>query len=395
MNFRIACSLFWIFLLSPGFVRDLMADEGQGTSPFINHAQPAPGNIGNAEFPRIEPNLGVTFRLKAPEAKAVLLGGGEGLVAEPAPMSRLDDGTWTITTPPAVPGFHYYWFIVDKLRVNDAASYSYFGWGRETSGVEVPEVGVDFYQRKSGVAQGSIRTHWYESTITGKWRRAHVYMPASYDHDPMARYPVLYLLHGAGENERSWTEQGRLQPILDNLIATGKAHPMIVVADSGYASTATPVEYNRNAATAAFEDVLLCELIPSIDAKFRTKSAAEFRAMAGLSMGGAQTLQIGLKHPESFAWIAAMSAPPRDKFDVTTAYDGVFRDAALFNSRFRLLWLGAGTAEARFHETSLAMYEALDSNGNASHFYSSVGTGHEWQTWRRSLHDLVPRLFNE
>ena len=391
MNYRNAYSLFCICFLCLGPVRDLMADEGQG----INRSHPAPGNIGNAEFPRIEPNLGVTFRLKAPEAKAVLLGGGEGLVAEPVPMNRLEDGTWTITTPPAVPGFHYYWFIVDGLRVNDAASYSYFGWGRETSGVEVPEVGVDFYQRTSGVAQGSIRTHWYKSTITGRWRRAHIYMPASYDQDQVARYPVLYLLHGAGENETSWIEQGRLQPILDNLIAAGKAQPMIVVADSGYASTATPPESDRKAATAAFADVLLRELIPSIDTTFRTKSAAEFRAMAGLSMGGGQTLQIGLKHPESFAWIAAMSAPPRDKFDVKTAYDGVFSDAASFNSRFRLLWLGAGTAEARFHETSLAMYEALDSNGNACHFYSSVGTGHEWQTWRRSLHDLVPRLFHE
>lgn len=372
-----------------------MADEEQGTNLGINRGQPAPGNIGNAEFPRIEPNLGVTFRLKAAEAKTVLLGGGEGLVEEPVPMNRLDDGTWTITTPPAVPGFHYYWFMVDGLRVNDAASYSYFGWGRETSGVEVPEVGADFYQRRSGVPQGSIRTHWYESTITARWRRAHVYIPVGYDQDQMTRYPVLYLLHGAGENESSWIEQGRLQPILDNLIAAGKAHPMIVVADSGYASTATPLESDRNAATAAFEDVLLRELIPSIDTQFRTKSTAGSRAMAGLSMGGGQTLKIALKHPESFSWIAAMSAPPREKFDVTTAYDGVFRDAALFNSRFRLVWLGAGTAEARFHDNSLAMYEALKSNGNVCHFYSSSGTGHEWQTWRRSLHDLVPRLFNE
>ena len=139
--------------------------------------------------------------------------------------------------------------------------------------------------------------------------------------------------------------------------------------------------------------MLLRELIPSIDTQFRTKSTAGFRGMAGLSMGGAQTLQIALKHPESFAWVAAMSAPPRDGFDVTTAYDGVFSDATSFNSRFRLLWLGAGTAETRFHETSLAMYEALDSNGISSHFYSSVGTGHEWQTWRRNLQDFAPRLF--
>lgn len=367
---------------------NLVADE-------IPAISAAPNNIGNAEFPRIEPNLGVTFRLKAPEARTVLLGGGEGLVADPLPMTRLDDGTWSLTTPPAVPGFHYYWFIVDGLRVNDPASYSYFGWGRESSGVEIPEAGVDFYQRQSGISQGAIRTHWYESGITGQWRRAHIYTPAEYDSESAVRFPVLYILHGAGENERSWVEQGRLQPILDNLIAAKNTVPMIVVADSGYASTVAPSDGNRNAATAAFEEVLIRELIPSIDAHFRTRPNRESRAMAGLSMGASQTLSIGLKHHETFAWIAAMSAAPREEFDVATAYDGVFADSAVFNSRFRLLWIGAGTAEPRFHQSSLAMHEALKQSGIASHFYSSVGTGHEWQTWRRSLQDLVPRLFTE
>ena len=377
MHCRIACSLFCICFLRLGFVRDIAADEAQG----INHAHPAPGNIGNAEFPRIEPNFGVTFRLNAPEAKAVLLGGGEGLVAEPVPMNRLDDGTWTITTPPAVPGFHYYWFIIDGLRVNDAASYSYFGWGRETSGVEVPEVGVDFYERKSGVAQGSIRTHWYESTITGRWRRAHIYMPASYDQDQMARYPVLYLLHGAGENERSWIEQGRLQPILDNLIATGKAHPMIVVADSGYASTATPLESNRNAATAAFEDVLLRELIPSIDARLRTKATAEFRAMAGLSMGGFETHTITLAKPDVFSYWGLLSG-------------GNYNPTELQGkTKPKFIFISYGSKETN-GANGLPKVEAdLKAAGYNVTTYVSPGTAHEFQSWRRSLREMAPLLF--
>ena len=271
MNRRIAYSLLLISLHWVSLIPTIFGDEKQNIDRAGSDGKPASGNIGNAEFPHIEANLGVTFRLKAPEAKNVMLGGGEGLVAQPVPMTRLDDGTWTVTTPQAVPGFHYYWFLVDGLRVNDAASYSYFGWGRETSGVEVPEAGSNFYQRKSNVKQGSIRSHWYESAITGKWRRANVYTPPGFDLDPATRFPVLYLLHGAGENERSWIEQGRLQPILDNLIDAGKAQPMIVVADSGYAAFQTPQEGSRNPATSACEEGLLRELIPTIDTHFRTK----------------------------------------------------------------------------------------------------------------------------
>jgi enterochelin esterase family protein len=354
---------------------------------------PATSNVGNAEYPRIASDLRVTFRLKAPNAKQVKLEGGTGLVKEPLDLTRDEGGLWSVTTPPAAPGFHYYWFTVDGLRVNDPASYAWFGWGRETSGIEVPEAGADYYAARDGVPHGAVRAQWYHSKITGQWRRAFVYTPPGYD-ESRARYPVLYLQHGAGENERGWVEQGRANFILDNLIAAKKAKPMLLVVDTGYATPAgTAVGTNRLAATAAFEEVMLTELIPTIDATFRTKTDREHRAMAGLSMGSGQTLSLTLRHLDQFAWIGAMSGPPRQNFDVGTSYDGVFRDAAAFNKKVKLLWLGAGTAEERIHASALAVHEALDRAAIRNVFYSSPGTDHEWQTWRRSLHDFAPRLF--
>jgi enterochelin esterase family protein len=357
---------------------------------------PAPGNVGGAEYPRIAADSRVTFRLKAPKAQAVQLRGGTGLVKESLDLVRGGDGVWSVTTPPAVPGFHYYWFVVDGLNVNDPASPAFFGWGRDTSGLEVPDPGVDFYDAKAEVPHGEVRTRWYYSKITEKWRRAFVYTPPDYDSHPQSRYPVLYLQHGAGENERGWIEQGRANFILDNLIARGEAKPMILVVDTGYAAFAgVPAGTNRAAPTAAFERVRLEELIPLIDTAYRTRPEREHRAMAGLSMGSGQTLRLTLNHLDRFAWIGAMSGPSREGFDVSTAYNGVFADAATFNQRVKLFWLGAGTAETQIHQNTEAMHLALTQRGVRSVFYSSPGTDHEWQTWRRCLRDLAPRLFQE
>lgn len=384
---RMSSLLKWMFLFAAGSWAAARLSAAE--------AMPAPGNVAGADYPRIHPDLGVTFRLKAPEAKQVTLEGGAGLVKEPLAMTRGDHGVWTATTPPATPGFHYYWFNVDGVKVNDAASYSYFGYGRETSGVDIPEAGVDFYSAKD-VPHGGVRAHWYFSKITGKWRRAFVYTPPDYDRNTRTRYPVLYLQHGAGENERGWIDQGRANFILDNLIAARRARPMILVIDTGYALAANASPTNSPMrATAAFEEVMLKEIIPAMDSSFRTLANREQRAMAGLSMGGMQTLNITLRHLDQFAWIGGMSSPPREGFNVETAYDGVFRDAAAFNKKVRLLWLGAGTAESRFHASALAVHEALDKAGVKNVFFSSAGTDHEWQTWRRSLHDLAPKLFRD
>jgi enterochelin esterase family protein len=201
---------------------------------------------------------------------------------------------------------------------------------------------------------------------------------------------VLYLQHGAGEDERGWTNQGRASFILDNLITARKAKPMIVVMDNGYATKAgqkaMPFDFG------GFEGVLTEELIPKIDATYRTLADRDHRALAGLSMGGIQALQIGLKHLDLFASVGAFSAPVFGRLDVKTAHNGAFGDPTAFNKRVRLLWLGVGSAEG-FADGVKAMHGALDKAGVKHVMFESPGTSHEWLMWRRSLHDFAPRLF--
>jgi enterochelin esterase-like enzyme len=361
-------------------------------------SKPASSNVLNAQYPRVHDDGRVTFRFPAPGAKKVQLqpgGADNGLGKGPIDMTADDKGVWSITLPPVVPGFHYYWFLVDGVAVNDPSSETYFGWGRQTSGIEVPEPGADFYEPKD-VPHGDVRVRWYLSKTTGAWRRAYVYTPPAYDRDQKTRYPVLYLQHGAGENETSWTKQGRANLILDNLIAAGRARPMLVVMETGYATRpgATPVQGPTGAATMpnAFEQVLIDDLIPMIDAQYRTAADRLSRAMAGLSMGGNQTMQITSSHLDTFAWIGAFSAPLRN-FDIKTSLGGVFNDAAAYNRKVKLLWIGAGTGEVTFLEAASKLHAALDAAGVKHVTFESKGTAHEWQTWRRSLHDFAPRLF--
>ncbi len=362
-------------------------------------ARPAASNVRGADYPRVHGDLRVTFRFRAPAAQQVQVrpgGDDNGLGREPIEMQRGEDGVWSVTIPPVVPGFHYYWLLVDGVAVNDPSSETYFGWGRQTSGIEVPETGVDFYDAQD-VPHGAVRAHWYRSQVTGDWRRAFVFTPPDYDRDPARRYPVLYLQHGAGEDERGWSTEGRMNFILDNLLAAGAARPMLIVMDCGYATkagAAPPADESGRRAANAFEDVLLEELIPAIDEAYRTLPDREHRAMAGLSMGGMQTLQIALTHLDRFAYIGAFSAPVRD-FDVQTSYGGVFSDPESFHRRVRLLWLGAGMEEQRIHSSVKACHEALEEAGIEHVFVETPGLAHEWQTWRKALYDFAPRLFRE
>ena len=374
--------------------------------------RPAPSNMGAAQYPCIHSDLRVTFRVVAPDAHKVLVttnNADSGIGKGPVDLVRDTGGTWSVVVGPVVPGFHYYWYVMDGIEVSDPASESYFGHNKELSGLEVPEKGADFYDFKD-VPHGDMRIHSYRSKSTGAWRRAYVYTPPDYDRDVKARYPVLYLQHGANENASSWSRQGRAGLILDNLIAAGKAKPMIIVMETGYATQPTaPFSVvpapapgvppaGRGAAApgqgpSAFETIVISELIPMIDSTFRTLADRQHRAMAGLSMGGAQTLQITLSHLDTFAWIGSFSAPIRN-FDAKTAYNSVFADSAAFNGKVHLLWIGAGTAETAMHDGAKAMHEALDKAGIKNIFYESQGTAHEFQTWRRDLADFAPRLFH-
>jgi enterochelin esterase-like enzyme len=361
-------------------------------------SKPAVSNVMNAQYPRVYPDGRIAFRITALNAQKVQLqpgGADNGLGKGPIEMTKEDKGVWSITVPPVVPGFHYYWFVVDGVNVNDPGSETFFGWGRQTSGIEVPEKGGEYYEVQN-VPHGEVRLRLYQSKVTGQWRRAYVYTPPDYDSNQRTRYPVLYLQHGAGENATSWTKQGHANLILDNLIAAGKAKPMIVVMDTGYATKpgAAPVQgpTGNPAPPNAFEDVVITDLIPTIDAHYRTIATRDSRAMAGLSMGGGQTLQITSNHLDLFAWIGSFSAPIRN-FDIKTSMNGALADSAAFNKRVKLLWFGAGTGEEAFHKGATEVHAALDTAGIKHAFFESAGTSHEWQTWRRSLNDFVPRLF--
>jgi enterochelin esterase-like enzyme len=382
----------------------------------VEQSVPAASNVPGAPTPIIHPDRSITFTLKAPDARTVQVAGGDGLGAGPFPMTKDAEGIWSVKTPPAVPGFHYYWFILDGVSVNDPSSESYFGYGKETSGVEVPEPGSDYYAI-TNVPHGEVRAKWYLSKTTGEWRRALVYTPPGYDQNPQTRYPVLILQHGAGEDETGWTRQGKAQFILDNLIGAGKARPMIVVMDRGYATrVATPaLKFGPGAplesvkiAFSAFEDVIIHDLIPMIDASYRTIPDREHRAMAGLSMGGMETLFITLHHLDVFAYLGSLSGPivpdlnskqplgstQPGRFDTKTAYEGAFSNPSAFNSRVKLLWLGVGTAEPELFRTGIGgAVQALKAAGVRVVYFESNGTAHEWQTWRRALNDFAPRLF--
>ncbi|MCL6544376.1 MAG: esterase [Bryobacteraceae bacterium] len=373
----------------------LMASSPLSAQPTLV-SQPVWTNLPGAEYPRVHSDLRVTFRLQAPNAQKVELvpgGNDNGLGAGPFEMTKDEKGFWTVTTPSAVPGFHYYWFSVDGLAVNDPNTYTFFGWNKECSGIDIPDPQGDFYQVKD-VPHGDLRSRWYYSKTTQSWRHIIVYTPPDYDANPKGRYPVLYLQHGSGESERSWAEQGRVNFILDNLIAAKKARPMIVVLENGMVASkpgAAPGAGGRR--NEAFAEVVIHDLIPYIDANFRTLPDRMNRAIAGLSMGAGQALQIGLSNLDKFAYIGAFSGGGIRNFDLTTSYNGVFRDPAAFNKRVRVLWFGAGSAEAARMTAVKESVEAMNKAGIKAVWFESPGTSHEWQTWRRSLNDFAPRLF--
>jgi enterochelin esterase-like enzyme len=371
---------------------------GAGPAWPADHGQPASTNVMDAEYPRVHDDLSVTFRVNAPDAQKVQVDLGKLW-----DMERDDAGSWSVTIPPQVPGFHYYYLVVDGLRVNDPGSQSFYGVGRESSGIEIPDTGGDYFEAKD-VPHGEVRIRWYLSTVTGKWRRCFVYTPPDYDTNPKARYPVLYLQHGMGEDETGWIFQGHANFILDNLIAAGKAKPMIIVMDNGYArkasETAAPAPgfAGMRAAIGGFEDLMLNDVIPMIDGTYRTLPDREHRAMAGLSMGGNQTCQLTLRHLDKFAWIGAFSGTGNGlstaPIDPKTFIGGVFVDGPAFNAEVRLLWIGMGTQEPDpFPGAIGAFRKMLDDAGVKYVYFSSPGTAHEWLTWRRDLNDFAPRLF--
>jgi enterochelin esterase-like enzyme len=386
--------------------------HGQTPDSFV----PAASNLTGAEYPKIAADLSISLRLKAPDAIKVQVAGLIAPSGKPTDMTKDADGNWNIVLQPAVPGFHYYWFLVDGVRVNDPGCPTYHGYGVPTSGIEIPTAGEDFFLPKN-VPHGDVREHWYYSNITGKWRTAFVYIPYEYDANPTKKYPVLFLLHGSGENERGWSLQGHMSFIMDNLIAAKKAVPMIVVMDNGYATdkNAAPAVQRMGAAPGTpapvltplqqaentnrpmtLEQVYVKEILPEMEASFRIRSGSENRAIAGLSMGGSQTATISLKNLGLFSYLGFFSSMVNvDAIaEPKIAYNGAFADVAAFNSKVKLLWSGAGTAEASYMTRHAALKEKFTEMGiKNTVFYTSPGTAHEWHTWRRCLNEYAPLLF--
>lgn len=412
--------------------------------PGASQAVAAVTNVRGAEYPRVYADGRAIFRLQMPSANKVLLEGGQGLCSSPIPMTKDADGIWTVTTGPAVTGFHYYWFNVDGAHVNDPSSETFVGYGREVSGIEIPDpmsvdtdlpnVSIDpvqptFYEPQGG-PMGQVEERWYHSRITGHWRRCMVYTPAGYSaaDNAQTHYPVLYLQHGAGEDETGWTRQGKANFILDNRINPTapigpfarfmmaphvKTAPMIVVMDNGYAAYGGSGGRDPSAAfltreIEAFGSVLFADLIPFIDAQYRTAADRDHRALAGLSMGAMQAMAVGLTHLDQFAYLAAFSLPFFGRipamgpgsarfvpppFESRTAYNGVFADPAAFNQKVRLFWFGAGTAEVQLNRRLRDNLAQLKKAGIKSELFQSSGTAHEWLTWRRCLDEFTPLLF--
>src|SRR5271154_1959495 len=340
-------------------------------------AKPPVTNVPNAEYPRIDNDARIEFRIKAPDASKVQVKVG----AIPAiDLVKGDDGVWTVTTPPIVPGFHYYYLTIDGVTVDDPASRTFYGVGKDSTGIEVPEQGSDYYLARD-VPHGDVREHWYYSKTNEKWRRCFVYTPPDYDASAKMRYPVLYLQHGGGEDETGWIKQGHANFILDNLIAGGTSKPMIIVMAYGYARRAGHVDPDLTGKpfgspemmkamqemAQVFEDDMTQALIPYIDSNFRTIADRDHRAMAGLSMGGMQTFQVTFDHLDLFSYIGGFSGASgmmmmrsNEKPDMKTAFNGALADPAAFAKKVHVLWLGVGTEEpAQMHAGIVRMHDAL------------------------------------
>ena len=354
---------------------------------------PSEYNLPGKQYPMINPDRTVTFRIEAPKAKSVVINLGK-----PYPMSSMGDGQWTVTTEPVAPGFHYYSLTIDGVRGTDPATQVFFGSGTQMSGIEVPELCTGFYLEKD-VPHGEVREQRYWSELTGSWRVCNVYVPAQYLQDAESRFPVLYLLHGAGEDETGWIYQGFADVIMDNLIAEGKAEPMIIVMNSGYAQ-----HEGSSDSFDAFEQMITEEVIPFVDARYRTIADREHRATAGLSWGAKQAYDLALGYPQYFSAVGGFSgiivvgefgrSNPgiMDKTKRKAAYNGIFANPKKFNKDFSVLFIANGEAEG----SHLAdMSKTLKKDGIKNTFYQSPETAHEWLTWRRCLYNYAQLIFKK
>lgn len=341
--------------------------------------KPSSLNQPGKEYPMVNSQGYARFKVDAPQAQSVVVSLGLGGTKGGTPLAKAEDGSWMGTTAgPMDEGFHYYHLTIDGGVFNDPGALNYYGSVRWESGIEIPAHDQDFYALKD-VPHGKVEQILFPSPSTKTSRRAIVYTPPGYGKDSKTRYPVLYLQHGWGEDETAWSNQGRANLIMDNLIAEGKIKPFIIVMTYGMTNEIKFGSGFRNFDFTQFQTVLVDELIPYVDANFATKADQPNRAMAGLSMGGMETKNITLSKPEVFSHYALMSGG-------TYAPDDI-KD----KSKVKLIFLSCGSKERP--DGIKSAVEALKGAGFNAVSYISEGTAHEFQTWRRSLYELAPLLF--
>jgi len=334
----------------------------------------------------------VTFRLLAPKASQVLL--RADFLKARQPLSKDEKGLWSVTVGPLDPDIYTYEFVVDGVRTIDPnnPSVKYTSRPSETSSqIEAPSRAPMFYDARQ-TPHGIVQIRWYHSKSLETERRVHVYTPPGYERGA-GKYPVLYLLHGAGVDDSVWVGLGRMNLVLDNLIAEGKIAPALVVMPYGYAARPAPLSpsdvLSGDRQRAGFERDLINDVIPFIQANYRVETNRDDRAIAGLSMGGGQSLEIGLRHPELFSRIAGFSSGLVR--GVTEQIEQLAAGAKNPNEQYRLIWIGCGT-EDRLYPANQQLSELLTKKG-IKHTWRSTGGAHTWQVWRRYFHESAPLLF--
>ena len=349
--------------------------------------QPSSLNRPGQQYPQVNSQRYARFRVEAPEAQSVKVTVGGGTT-----LTKGADGAWIGTTArPEDEGFHYYNVVIDGGKFHDPAALSF----NNSSGIEIPAHDQDFYALRD-VPHGNVQQILFPSPSTKQQRRAFVYTPPGYDASGRTRYPVLYLQHGWGEDETSWPNQGRANLIMDNLIAEGRTVPFIIAMTYGMTND---IRFGGLAQfdIKPFQTVLVDELIPYIDAHFRTRADRDHRAMAGLSMGGMETKMIAMTHLDTFSHIGVFSGGTFDMNDVNST--------PRFRERVKLAFVSFGSRELEGKHVGppggppvdpLANAAALKEAGiRSSVIYVSPNTAHEFQTWRRSLHEFAPLLFRD
>ena len=336
------------------------------------------------QSPQVGVDRRVTFQLRAPNAEAVQVAGQWG--NPPAAMTKDANDVWSVTVGPIEPGVWEYSFRVDGLQMIDPGNPAIKPMrSPRTSILHLPG-NPPLLHDFQNVPHGVVRHHSYFSKSLNRLRELVVYTPPGYEKQRDARFPTFYLQHGMGDNQATWTVHGKAHWILDNLIAQGRAQPMVVVMMDGHAATSRgPQGFGSN--TTAFEQDLLEDVMPFVEANYRVRTDAASRAIVGLSMGGGQSLTIGLNHMDRFAWVGGFSSAVPSAEAVSGALD----DPAATNAKLKLLWIGCGRDDFLL-ERNKGFIATLEEKNIRYQWHLSDG-GHSWPVWRIYLGELAPKLF--